>query len=161
MYICTSIECKASEIAFVVQPHQTSHPRFQESVVSIPLIALHSSRLLQPDHNLHDPGASASHKHARIYLAAGNTHTIIQLPRLVQSTSPPPPHRRNSLLRQISPRLLPHQFCAAVHYRRRSQALHKILLVETEQRRRERACDRQLRRERRNLAAMGRRCRQG
>ena len=84
-----------------------------------------------------------------------NSDSPLQLPRLVKPTAPAPPHRRNSLLRQNSPNLLPHKLRAAIDRLRRPQALDPLLRLETQQHRRERARNRQLRRERRNLAAMG------
>ena len=101
------------------------------------------------------PRPRASTSKDALHLPTSDPHPTLQLARLVEPTAPAPPHRRNSLLRQNSPNLLPHKLRAAIDRLRLPQALDPLLRLETQQHRRERARNRQLRRERRNLAAMG------
>jgi hypothetical protein len=96
-----------------------------------------------------------THHNARDNHPTSDSDSTLQLARLVKPTAPAPPHRRNSLLRQNRAHLLPHKLRAAVDRLRRPQAIDPLLRLETQQRRRERASDRQLRRERGDLAAMG------
>lgn len=132
---------------------------YDTTPLHIPIAHPHS-RSHQPRASL--PTAWKTHKHTQdTHHNAPNNHPTsnsdspLQLPRLVKPTAPAPPHRRNSLLRQNSPNLLPHKLRAAIDRLRRPQALDPLLRLETQQHRRERARNRQLRRERRNLAAMG------
>lgn len=134
------------------QRHPIYPARSNKTLTTCP-IPLYQAEL----YNLqHTPRQRALTNKDALHLPTSNPHPTLQLPRLVEPTAPSPPHRRNRLLRQDRARLLAHQLRTAVHHRWRPQALHPLMRLETQQCRRERAGNRQFRRECGHLAAMGR-----
>ena len=130
------------------------HRQHNTSAYTVPIACPHN-RSPQPRAPLPTATQTHTHHNAPNNHPTSNSDSPLQLTRLVKPTAPAPPHRRNSLLRQNSPNLLPHKLRPAINRLGRPQALDPLLRLETQQHRRERARNRQFRRERGDLAAMG------
>lgn len=147
----------ASDVAWLNPTHVTSNSRFLSLIARSEPMPYQRQTHPRRTNNLRDshptphfPRTIISHlkylastrerkRKDALHLPTSHPHPALQLARLVEPTAPAPPHRRHRLLRQDRARLLAHQLRPAVHNRRRPQALHPLMRLETQQRRRERA----------------------
>lgn len=123
-----------SDVAFTPP---TSHLKISESQHQCHIVGSTRNNTKYPQPHSLTPTRQQARKNASFNLPAGHSHPTFQLTRLVQPTAPSPANRSNSMFRQDRAGLLSHQLRTAIHYRRRPQAIHQIMRMETELRGRE------------------------